>query len=119
MNKTSLGLGASGACARAGMPTTKKRTDSAKVLKRKFINVVRRVDCLLALRRCASGKTERGGDRYPPAVRCLDENPLRDSARSGVLLSHRVTVGSVDHTGSYGQNAQVSRDQRVRPGRVT
>src|SRR5207237_6848324 len=43
---------------------------------------------------------------------------LRESARCGVLLRHRIAVRSVNDARRYRLDAQVSGDQSIRPGRV-
>src|SRR4051812_9430912 len=77
-----------------------------------------RGSALLALRRRAGGKTERRGDRDPPALGRLNEKPFRDAAGCGVFLCDRVAVRPIDHARPYRKHAQIPGDESVGPGRV-
>jgi hypothetical protein len=83
--------------------------------------VVSRMSCassLLALRRCASSQSERGCNRYSPALWRLYEDPFGDTAGGRVLLCHGVAVRAVHDAGSDWQNSQIPGDKSIRPSRV-
>src|SRR6478672_5603950 len=115
-NTTSFGRVAVGICAASGAVTGRDTRRNRLASELLFIDLSGAG--LFALRRRAGRKPERGSHRDPPAFGRLHEDSLGDTVRRRVLLRNGVAIGAVDDARPDRKDSQVSRDERVRPGRI-